>query len=42
VDAASNGLSYLINKFIHEENFCYLNLKKSARSPLAEQAAELL
>jgi PhoH-like ATPase len=42
LDAASNGLSYLINKFIHEENFCYLNLKKSARSPLAEQAAELL
>ena len=42
LDAASNGLSYLINRFIQEENFCYLNLKKSARSPLAEQAAELL
>lgn len=42
LDAASNGLSYLINRFIQEENFCYLNLKQSARSPLAEQAAELL
>ncbi len=42
LDAASNGLAYLINRFIQEENFCYLNLKKSARSPLAEQAAELL
>jgi len=42
LDAASNGLSYLINKFINEENFCYLNLKKGARSPLAERAAELL
>ncbi len=42
LDAASNGLAYLINRFIQEENFCYLNLKQSARSPLAEQAAELL
>jgi PhoH-like ATPase len=42
LDAASNGLSYLINKFINEENFCYLNLRKSARSALAERAAELL
>ena len=42
LDAASNGLAYLINRFIQEENFCYLNLKKSARSPLAEQAAALL
>lgn len=42
LDAASNGLAYLINRFIKEENFCYLNLKKSARSALAEQAAELL
>lgn len=42
LDAASNGLAYLINRFIQEENFCYLNLKKSARSALAEQAAELL
>jgi PhoH-like ATPase len=42
LDAASNGLSYLIKRFIQEENFCYLNMKQSARSPLAEQAAELL
>lgn len=42
LDAASNGLAYLINRFIQEENFCYLNMKQSARSALAEQAAELL
>jgi PhoH-like ATPase len=42
LDAASNGLAYLINRFIQEENFCYLNLKQSARSALAEQAAKLL
>lgn len=42
LDAASNGLAYLINRFIQEENFCYLNLKQSARSALAEQAAGLL
>ena len=42
LDTASNGLSYLINKFINEENFCYLNFKKGARSSLAERAAELL
>jgi len=42
LDSASNGLSYLITKFIHKENFCYLNLRKGARSALAERAAELL
>jgi PhoH-like ATPase len=42
LDATSNGLSYLISRFINEANFCYLNLSISARSPLAEQAAELL
>jgi PhoH-like ATPase len=42
LDAASNGLAYLINRFIQEENFCYLNLRQSARSALAEQAARLL
>lgn len=42
LDAASNGLAYLINRFMQEGNFCYLNLKTSARSPLAEQAALLL
>lgn len=42
LDAASNGLASLIKRFIDAENFCYLNLKKSARSALAEQAAALL
>jgi PhoH-like ATPase len=42
LDAASNGLAFLIKRFIDEENFCYLNLKSSARSALAEQAALLL
>lgn len=42
LDFSSNGLSYLISRFIQEENFCYLNLTQSARSKLAERAAELL
>ncbi|MFZ5906463.1 MAG: PhoH family protein [Nitrospirota bacterium] len=42
LDAYSNGLAYLISRFINEEFFCYLNLRKSARSALAERSAELL
>ena len=42
LDATSNGLSYLISRFIDQENFCYLQLAGSARSALAEQAAVLL
>lgn len=42
LDAASNGLAYLISRFINEENFCYLNLKGTVRSRLAEQGARLL
>ncbi len=42
MDSMSNGLSYLISRFIDEENFCYLNLKESVRSRLAEQGARLL
>lgn len=42
LDSMSNGLSYLISRFINEENFCYLNLKSSVRSRLAEQGARLL
>jgi PhoH-like ATPase len=42
LDATSNGLSYLISRFIEQENFCYLQLAASARSALAEQAAVLL
>lgn len=38
----SNGLAYLISRFINEEFFCYLNLKRSARSALAERSEELL
>lgn len=42
LDATSNGLAYLISRFINEENFCYLNLKGTVRSRLAEQGARLL
>jgi PhoH-like ATPase len=42
MDTSSNGLSYLISRFINEENFCYLNLKESVRSRLAEQGGQLL
>ncbi len=42
LDAKSNGLAYLIDRFINEENFCYLNLSHSVRSRLAEQGARLL
>jgi PhoH-like ATPase len=42
MDSLSNGLSYLISRFINEENFCYLNLRESVRSKLAEQGSRLL
>jgi PhoH-like ATPase len=42
LDAKSNGLAYLISRFIDEPNFCYLNLSCSVRSRLAEQGARLL
>ncbi len=42
LDAESNGLAYLIARLINEEDFCYLNLKKSARSSLADRMAGLL
>ena len=42
LDSFSNGLAFLISRFINEEFFCYLNLAKSARSALAERAGELL
>lgn len=42
LDSESNGLSYLISKFINEPDFCYLNFIKTSRSSLAERAAELL
>jgi len=42
LDAESNGLAYLIGKFINEEDFCYLHLPKSERGSIAEKAARLL
>ncbi len=42
LDAESNGLAYLIARLINEEDFCYLNLEKSARSNLADRMAVLL
>lgn len=42
LDAASSGLAYLVDRFINEEDFCYLRLKEGARSSLAERAAKLL
>lgn len=42
LDSESNGLAFLISRFINEQDFCYLNLTISARSHLAERAAELL
>ena len=42
LDSMSNGLAYLISRFINEENFSYLNLKESVRSRLAEQGGRLL
>ncbi|MFO0753106.1 MAG: PhoH family protein [Thermodesulfovibrionales bacterium] len=42
LDAESNGLAFLISRFINEPDFCYLHLSRSARSHLAERASELL
>jgi PhoH-like ATPase len=42
LDKTSNGLAYLIDKFLDEENFCFINLVEILRSDLASQAANLL
>lgn len=42
LDATSSGLAYLVDRFINESNFCYLNLKTTLRSKLAEQGVKLL
>lgn len=42
LDANSSGLAYLVDRFINEPNFCYLNLKTTVRSRLAEQGVKLL
>ncbi len=42
LDANSSGLAYLVDRFINETNFCYLNLKETVRSRLADQGVKLL
>jgi PhoH-like ATPase len=42
LDRTSNGLVYLIDKFLDEKNFCFINLEEILRSNLANQAANLL
>lgn len=42
LDAESNGLAYLISRYINEPEFCYLNLTEGARSSMASKAALLL
>ncbi len=42
LDKKSNGLAFLISRFINERNFCFLNLRQSVRSRLAERGALLL
>jgi len=42
LDENSNGLAYLIDRFINQSNFCYISLKEVLRSRIAEQGATLL
>ena len=42
LDRQSNGLSYVVNNFKGQDNFCHINLEKSERSKLARQSAKLL
>lgn len=42
LDASSNGLSYLVDKFAGQQCYGHVTLTKSERSPLAELAAKLL
>lgn len=42
LDASSNGLSYLVDKFKGQDCYAHVTLEKSVRSPLAELAARLL
>ncbi|MFP4372459.1 MAG: PhoH family protein [Halanaerobium sp.] len=39
---SSNGLSYVIDKFMNQDNYGHVEMKKSERSRLAEQASNLL
>ena len=42
LDASSNGLTYLVDRFKGQENFGHVNFTKSERSKLAALASELL
>lgn len=42
VDAASNGLTYAVERFKYEPLAAHITLQKGERSPLAERAASLL
>jgi PhoH-like ATPase len=42
VDAASNGLTYVVEKFKGEPLAAHINLIKGERSSLAERATDLL
>ena len=39
---SSNALSYVIDKFMNQDNYGHVEMKKSERSRLAEQASKLL
>ena len=42
IDAASNGLTYVVERFKHEPLAGHITLAKGERSRLAERAAALL
>ena len=42
LDAESNGLSYLIDRFKGQSLYSHINLEKKERSELAELASNLL
>jgi predicted ribonuclease YlaK len=42
LDSMINALDYLISRFINERIFCYLNLKDSFRSRLAERSKAII
>lgn len=42
VDASSNGLTYIVERFKHESIAAHITLSRGERSPLAERATKLL
>jgi len=42
LDSYSNGLAYLIARYINEPEFCYINLTEGVRSGMATKGARLL